>query len=261
MKNNRIIWGLVALVVLTTIAISLGTTSSHSQQETSKKQDNKQNDTGFRDLSKYAVLDYDAPEPDNAVEREKRILKNKRYDKQGLVVKNPHPDDGGVSVEDEIPPPPIIPAAESDLIVIGEIVNASAHLSNDKSGIYTEFTIRVDETLKSDTANKVEQDDSITADRTGGVVRYPNGQKVFYRNDGDDLPRVGSKYVLFLTSDKQSPNYKILNGQELKDDGVIPLDLERSFDAFKGARKMSFIKAVRDKIAESSTGEGLRRKP
>ncbi len=257
MKSNRIIWGLVALVVLTTLAISFGTMSSHSQRDNSKKQD----DTGFTDLSKYAIVDYDAPEPENAAEREERRLKNKRYDKQDLVYKNPHPDTGGVGVEDEIPPPPIIPAAESDLIVIGEIVNANAYLSNDKSGIYTEFTIRVEETLKNDVSNKVAQGDSITADRMGGFVRYPNGQKVRYMNGGDDLPRVGSKYVLFLTSDKQSPNYKILNGQELKDDGVIPLDLERRFDEFKGMSKQNFIEAVRNKIAQSSSSKEPRRKP
>lgn len=41
MKSNRIIWGIVSLVVLTTIAISFGTMSSHSQQDTSKAQGNR----------------------------------------------------------------------------------------------------------------------------------------------------------------------------------------------------------------------------
>lgn len=41
MKRNRIIWGIVSLVVLTTIAISFGTMRSHSQQDTSKTQGNQ----------------------------------------------------------------------------------------------------------------------------------------------------------------------------------------------------------------------------
>jgi len=221
MKSNRIIWGLVTLIVLTTIAVSLGTMSSHSQQDTSKKQDNKQDNNGSEDLSKYAIADYDAPEPDNAIEREKRILKNKRYDNQIFVVKNPHPETDGVDLIDEIPRPPVIPTAESNLVIIGEIINVNAFLSNDKKGIYSEFAVRIGEILKEEGSNKVASGDSITVDRAGGFVRYPNGQKVLYSISQQDLPRVGSRYVLFLKTDKQSPNYEIVTGYELKEDKVV----------------------------------------
>jgi len=247
MISNQTMWALVSLVVFATISISLGTINSHSQQETSKKQENK----GYEDLSKYAVVDYDAPEAANLVEREDRNLKNKRYDKQYLVDKNPHPETGGVSRIDEINPPPVIPAVESDLIVIGEIVNANAHLSNDKSGIYTEFTVRVDEILKNDASRKVNQGDFIAADRAGGFVRYPNGQKVLYRISQRDLPRIGNRYVLFLTRDKQNPNYEILTGYELNDNSFSPLDTKRHADDFKPTGKLDFIKSIRNKISES----------
>ncbi|HEX8251237.1 MAG TPA: hypothetical protein VF599_23900, partial [Pyrinomonadaceae bacterium] len=158
MKNNRIIWGLVALVALITIAVSLGTINSHSQQETSPQQDKK----GSEEWSKYPIVDYDAPEPANATEREERKLKNKRYDNQGLVLKNPHPDDSGVDVIDEIPPPPHIPTAESDLIIVGKILDGKAYLSNDKRGIYSEYTIRVREILKGDVSDKSASGKEIT---------------------------------------------------------------------------------------------------
>lgn len=248
MKSNQTMWALVAMVVFATISISLGTINSHSQQETSKKQENK----GYEDLSKYAVVDYDAPEAVNLADTEERKLKNKRYDSLYLVSKNPHPDDGAVTYIDEKPPLPMIPTAESDLIIIGEIVNANAFLSNDKHGVYTEFTVQISEILKSDASRKLKQGDTIKADRVGGFVRYANGQKVLYKDAQKDLPRTGGKYTLFLKTDKQSPNYEILTGQELKNDSFTPLDTKRRSDDFKGFNKQHFIKAIRNKISESS---------
>lgn len=248
MKNNRIIWGLISLIVLTTIAVSLGTISSYSQQDNSKKQDGK----GQEDLSKYAVVDYNASESGNAVEREERILKNKRFDNQRhFVSKNPHPDTDGVELFDEIPPPPTIPTAESDLILIGEIVDASAHLSNSKENVYSEYVVRVKQILKENVSKNVAQGDSITADRIGGYVRYPNGQKVLYKVAQQDLPRVGSHYVLFLTTDEQSPNYGILTGYELKEGIILPLDTATPFRNLTGTSELNFIKAVRNKISNS----------
>lgn len=257
MKSNRIIWGLVALVVLITIAVSFGTKNSHSQQGNSNKQDNK----GYEDLSKYAVVDYDAPEPTNATEREERKLKNKRYDNQDWVLKNPHPDDSGVGRYDEQTPPPLIPADESNLVIVGKIVKVTAHLSNDKLSVYSEFTIRVEQILKNDVSREVKQEEFIIADRAGGYVRYPNGQKVLYRLSERGLPKVGSEYVFFLTSDKQNPNYEILTLYGLKDARIIQLDYGRKFDDFKNASKQNFIEAVRNKISESSTSKEPRREP
>lgn len=248
MKNNKIIWGFVALVVLITIAISIGTMTSHSQKDTSKEQDS----SGVKDLTKYPVIDYAASLPLDAVEREERIRKNKRYDNQDWVMKNPHPRDSGVGLIDEIPPPPVIPTSESNLIIVGEITTANAYLSNDKKGIYSEYVVRVKDVLKEDASNKIESGDSIVIDRRGGCIRYPNGQKVYYLASGEDLPSVGSRYVLFLTTDKQSPNYKILTGYEIKDSKIAPLDDAPPFRNLPETREMNFIKTIRDKISSAS---------
>jgi hypothetical protein len=244
MKSNRIIWGLVSLVVLITIVISIGTMPSHSQQETSKIQDNKSNDP----LTKYAFTDYDAPETGNSVVREKRRLKNSRYDNQDWVSKNPHPDTSGVGRHDETPPPPLFPAEESFLVVVGKVVSVSAHLSNDKSGIYSEFKIQPEEILKGEGSKNIQPGEFITADRAGGGVRYPNGQKVVYEHSERDLLFVGNEYVFFLKCDEKSPNYEIITGYELKEGTVKPLNTGHRFDDFKGLGKQKFIEIVRNKI-------------
>lgn len=94
--------------------------------------------------------------------------------------------------------------------------------------------------------------ESITADREGGFVRYPNGQKIIYEVSNRFLPLVWNEYVFFLTSDKQSPNYAILSLYELKGDNIIRLNYGRNFDEFKNATKATFIEAIRKKISQLS---------
>ena len=257
MKSDKMMWGLATLVVLVTIAVSLSTKSSHSQSDTSSKQGNKDQ----QDLSKYAVVDYDAPESVNAIQREERKLKNSRYDNQDWVLKTPHPDDSGVGRHLEVIPPPLFPADESDLVVIGKISNVSAYLSNDKSGVYSEFTIQVDQILKSDSLKKIEPRNSITADRAGGTVRYPNGQKVVYELSEFNLPQVGREYAFFLKHNGESQNYEILTLYEFNDSRVIQLDSGRRFDDFKNTNKKNFVEAIRNKILASSTLKQPTRKP
>jgi hypothetical protein len=204
-------------------------------------------------LSTTTIVDYDSPESNNSKEREKRKLKNKRYDNEDWVYKIiNNPKAGGVGRIDEIPPPPVIPVVESNLIIIGEITKVSSFLSNDKTGIYTEDTIRVEEILKADSSNKVKPKDFVIADREGGAVRYANGQIITYGSSTKGLPKLKSRYVLFLTSPDNSPNYRILTVYELREGKVIPLDIEIPFGKFKGISEMDFIKKVRETILNPS---------
>jgi hypothetical protein len=250
MRSNKIMWGFVFLVVLTTIAVTTGTRDSHSRekrQPTPSPPDNR----GIRDPNKYAVTDYDAPEPSNAREREERKKKNKRYDEQGWVIGDPYPNTSGVGRQDEIPPPPIIPVAESDLIIVGKIIGANAFLSNDKEGVYTEFKVKIGEVLKNDTSNKAASGESVNADRAGGYVRYPSGQKVFYENSNHYLPWAGAEYVLFLARNGESASYEIVVAYELRENWAIPLDYGRSFDKYDMTKKV-FIESVRNEISLSA---------
>lgn len=247
MKSNRTIRKLVSLVGLTAMTVLFGTMTDYSQKDVSKEPDNK----GSRDLSRFLVVDYNAPESKNAVEREERKQKNKRYDNRDWVSKNPHPETTGRSCDDCISPPPAIPVNESNLVIIGEIISAGAFLSNDKKGIYTEYEIRIDETLKVENSNKIALKDSINADRAGGSVRYSSGRKVFYQMSEQQLPRVGSRYLLFLNNSDQSPNYNILVAYELINGKVYPLDDGQPRN-LKETDETEFVKKVREAVKQTS---------
>jgi hypothetical protein len=256
MKSNRMIWVVATLVVSATMAITFGTRDSRSQEKNQGQVQSTPENNGYKDRSRFAVVDYDEPLPTDVKECQKRKLANGRYDGMGWVFKKPYPDDSGSGLEDEKDPPSLVPVTESDFIVVGQITESHAHLSNDKLGVYTEFSIQVKRILKEDAAKKIVLDESITADREGGYVRYPNGQKIFYENSNRSLPQLGKEYVFFLTSDKQSPSYNILTLYELKESGITRLDYVQNIDDFKdrykNATKATFIEAIRNKSLQLS---------
>jgi hypothetical protein len=249
MKSNRIMWLVVMLVVFVTMSITFGTRDSRSQEKTVNPVQATPDNGGYEDLSKYAVVNYYESEPETFDARQNRKRANERYDDLRWVIKNPHPNTDGVGLDDELAPPEIIPVAKSDLIMIGEIKAANAHMSNDRRGVYSEFTIQVQDILKNDAVKKVEDGKSVIADREGGAVLYPNGQKVIYQVSNRKLPSTGNEYIFFLTSDKQSPNYKILTLYQLNGDEILRLDYGRNFDEFKNAGKTIFIESIRNKIS------------
>jgi hypothetical protein len=248
MKSNKIFSVSVALLVSMTIAVTFGVQDVISQDRStiSPKQTPQRDGPDF---SKYGIADYDANELPKGPELEKRKRKSKRYDREGWVVKYPHPDTGKIGRVTEKEPPPTIPTEESDLIVSGKVVNVKAYLSNDKSSVYSEYTIKVNQILKNRIDTELKTEDSITFDRSGGVVRYSNGQEVLYLDSDDGLPEVGREYALFLQADKRSENYKIVTLYELQENHTVPLDFGRNVDDIKRMGKGDFLLSVRQRLS------------
>lgn len=167
MKSNRIMWGIVSLVVLVTAVVSFGTFESHGQND--KPLEIKETPTpeikDTRDLSMYGSVNYTSV-PENPSSA--RFPINRRYDDQEWVYKViNYPETGGIGRITEDPPPPLYPVEESGLIVIGEIASVKAFLSNDRGCVYSEFTIRIDELLRNNESGKTSSK-IVKADREGG---------------------------------------------------------------------------------------------
>lgn len=67
---------------------------------------------------------------------------------------------------------PALPVEQSDAVVIGEVERAQAHLSTDKTGIYSEFTIRLEDVLKGRSEEAV-PGVTVIAERFGGGGEIP----------------------------------------------------------------------------------------
>lgn len=257
MQNNKKMWVLIVIAAVVTIVSSIASFQTQGQDKSIlTKQNEKDSSLEQRKKefnSQFPTALYDAPEDTDPEKKAKRKLKNKRYDDRSGSVSNDLPVDDGEEnmLVTHSEPKAGLPASESEIIVVGEILEAQAYVSNNKKNVYSEFTVRLGETLKNNSTSII-QGSLITVDREGGFVEYKNGKKRLHKIAGFGMPRVGRRYVLFLKNPENTPNYEIITGYELKSDGVVNLDGFEQFTAYRGMDEVAFIKAVREAITQSS---------
>jgi len=192
------------------------------------------------------IVDY----ADKAVKHDaKRQAKGKRYNGGG-VQKN-GTTDGLVTFNNNWEfTVPAIPAGISDAVIVGTVTDSRAYLSPDTTGVYSEFTVQVAEVLK-DHSGTISTSTPLSVDRQGGRVRYPSGEIVRHVIEGQNVPRVNKKYVLFLKLEDQ--DFRILTGYELGAEGVSPLDwVVEKFKKYKGVNETTFLNQIRNVINSGS---------
>ena len=154
---------------------------------------------------------------------------------------------------------PALPVVRSGLVVLGEVVGADAHLSNDRTGVYSQFTVRVEEVFK-DSSSIVFPGGLITMERSGGRVRFPSGRITRYGVAGQDMPRLQQHYVFFLEPNDQQ--YSIVTAYQVVSGQVHPLDGQNApgppervrpwaGDSYNGANATHFLDEVRKAVAQS----------
>jgi hypothetical protein len=161
---------------------------------------------------------------------------------------------------------PALPAGRSALVVLGEVIDAKAYLSNDQTGVYSEFTVRVERVLKNDKGSSVFPGEFITTERWGGRVIFPSGRAITYGNRGQGMPQLGQEYLFFL--ERNPEQYNLLTAYQLRSGKVQPLDgrsapggedSEWGGNAFKGKTVDEFLHDVESAIAKS-LAEGSQQK-
>lgn len=256
MRGNYKMTVCLSAILLIVVGTSMTTLTSQEQRKQNpsnsdqrrpspQEQEQHKNESEKR----FPIASYESADPADPEKLAQRKAKNKRYDNARLVSNKPNREDTEVAVyyegETNLP---ALPTAMSDVIVVGEVLEAQAHLSNDKNNVYSEFTVRVSEVLKNKGSAPLAPASSITVERIGGFVRYPDGQKILYRLAGKGMPGVGQRYLLFLNTIKGSQEYRILTGYELGSGGVNPLDYAKQFYAYRGHDGDALLKAVFDAI-------------
>lgn len=148
---------------------------------------------------------------------------------------------------------PALPVAQSDAVLIGEVINAEAYLSDDKSGVYSEFSIRADKVLMENDEAKIIPGRVIVSERVGGRVRFPSGVVELSNIAGQGMPRAGRRYVLFLKRTGEEQTYRIVTGYEVWEGRILPSDKRGStdsqFDIHKNTGQDDFLQTLCDAIA------------
>jgi hypothetical protein len=245
--------GVLLLFTAVMVAVTTTITTLYGQSQVSGKAvlPNNQPQKAEQD-NQVPVVDFDSPEPDDSVRPEQRRKKNARYDNNDHVRKDDSYSDAVASTlfsewDFDVP---ALPVAQSAVILIGEVTGGRAHLSNDKTGIYSEFPVRVEEVFKNGTSSPLKAGSRVFLEREGGAVQYPNGKKYIYRIGGMNMPRVGLRYVFFLKSVGDEESFQIITAYELQQGGeVFPLDSPGQFKAYRGMEQVTFFEQLKNAIA------------
>ena len=162
----------LTFLILSGIVLSLtawAITSSPRQDQQAKQTDGSRKRSV--NLDHVPIVDYEksagirSPEIDPQA-RALRSAKGERYAKhiRGLIVDR-DTDQGMILASRNIAPLPALPVGRSVAVVLGEIVDAQAYLSDDKTGVYSEFSVRVEEIFKNDSITPVYPGSLVTTER------------------------------------------------------------------------------------------------
>src|SRR5205085_12682134 len=253
MRSHKRILGLLLAVIIFAVAATVATVRGQGQSSLDHNEQQSFN------AGQLPVVGYAAPEPAEPEKCALRRIRGSRHTRGNKqLIKEL------TSGIEELPLNshwwwglPAIPAANSDVIVVGEVIYAQAYLSNDKTAVYSEFTIRTDAALKNNSSTPL--DNTIVAERPGGAVRFQSGRIQHYRIDKQGVAQVGHRYLFFLKRNEEGQDFSILTGYELRAGRVFALDStgdnsnnKLPFDDYNGCEESTFLNKVRNAIANPS---------
>ena len=204
--------------------------------------------------SQFPIADYETQDTLSPEARAVRQLRSSKFDKSSQAI--------DPKVEAEVTTDlshwgaelSALPVDKSSGVIVGEVTDTKAYLSNDKTGVYSEFTLQVDKVLKDD-SKQLSVGCSILIARSGGRVRFSTGRIGQFYTAGQGMPRVGQQYVLFLSGSQEQKYFYLLTGYELREGHVLLLDNPGSrhpITAYKGKDELSLLKDIQAAIAKTS---------
>jgi hypothetical protein len=202
----------------------------------------------------FPIVDYASSAPAATDERTTRKLRGSKFDKSPQSIDPANEAEVTADLSHWAMGLSAIPVDQSSSVVIGEVMDAKAYLSNDKTGVYSEFVFHVDKALK-DGSKHLKSGSSILVARTGGRVRFPSGRVSQYFTAGQGMPRIGQKYILFLLRSEEEKYFYILTGYELRGGQVYLLDNPgrgHPITTYKGKDELSILKEIQTAIAKDS---------
>lgn len=244
-KTTWFVFGCV--VVAMTLSVTVFKSSSSSAQSDQPRVRPGKQLSHDELVKRYPTAEFDDPEPADPTQR--AALKARRLRNNEPTFGEPSPEDGAIGwFPEKNFDFPALPINESDVIVVGQVLGARAHRSENKRNVFSEFDVSVDEVLKGQSFI-VNEPKVIVVERIGGYVRYPDGRKVLFFVQGYGMPNVGTRNVFFLKA--VNSGFRIVTVYELGPDGVLPLDLANQFKRFQGEKESVFLDTLRQAIANT----------
>lgn len=119
---------------------------------------------------------------------------------------------------------PDLPVRESDAIVVGTVAAQHAYFSSDRTAIYTEFKIHVEQLLKMPKDFPLHAGETVDLERQGGAVLFTTDITISRGFLNKSLPWPGKRYLFFLEYHAEEKDFSILTGYKLEGGVAAPLD-------------------------------------
>jgi hypothetical protein len=92
----------------------------------------------------FPMVLFDSPDGTDSLSRDKRKVRNQKFDNWSWVRPAVGSDEREVYIISHWQLDlPALPVVKSDAIILGEVESAQAFLSNDKTGVYSEFIVKI----------------------------------------------------------------------------------------------------------------------
>lgn len=151
--------------------------------------------------------------------------------------------------------PPGLPVS-STAIVVGTVKAGKAFVSEDRTFVYSDFQVMIDEVIKADPARMIPVGSQLVAWVSGGSIRFPSGHLRHFIISGRGFPESGTQYVLFLRrTDPSLREYAIATAYALKDGITLPLDDAGDSKSFEGMKVEEFLNIIRNSVASTEDSE------
>jgi len=233
------------ICIVLALAVVSGEPAIHGQNTGSKEK------VTTRQEREIPVVDFvstanDSLPPQRRVKNHRHDLKDSKVDPARFMLKESDPEELYELTPSHAPFRTALPVLESDAVVIGEVVGSEAYLSNDRTSVYSEFTIQVGDLLKNTSRQDINIGSLLTAERDGGGVRFESGKVLRRGRVHETMPVVGQRYLLFLERDNEAESFSIITGYELRDGRVFPLDGVNVAEAGSKLPQVAVYEGVQD---------------
>jgi hypothetical protein len=255
----RSMYGLVLIFALV---------ASLAQHATSGQTNIGQSKNGVADSykkpTKYSALPAKGEFQDNqfvelAPDQDRRVVRESRYKNTYQEIADPADTSAGpqednvLQISDYAQPLDPFPVARSAAILVGTVLSGKAFVSKDRTYVYSDYQVRLDQILKNDPSANLAVGGQFVASRGGGTIHFPSGRVRNYTNAGEGFPAIGSQYLFFLVKPNfPEPEYEVIIGAiyELRNGKVYPLD-DSQLGLFDGMSEPVFMAKVEQAIAQN----------
>ena len=208
-------------------------------------------------------------ESSNPEEREARRAKNTRYNTGRSDLTLERSQNSEIFFEQVWPAVEFIPVGDSAVVVVGRVIKVQPYLSTDRSRIYTEITVAVDDLIKRDEDSRVAANKTVVIDRLGGALELKTGRIVRDDIQIDNLGHLqfDKRYVVFARATNDGNDLSLIKSYELADGKVFTNDSRprRLISTLQSVAltwddEATFVKAVREATAAPARNATRRRR-